>query len=222
MKKAPTTFIDAGMFESGIGQVVIARYKGGDRVELGVFLVDVFCLGVKNAFFTQCHETELEGMLQRLFKGSRAMEEHTGAWGRKLMEGALEYARKLGFAPHRNYKKAARVMGGIDPNTCPETFVFGKEGKPMFVAGPHENAARCQLIMNVLMKKCGKDGFLYICPLGDTEDGLLGEDEDEEEEEYEDGDDEEDGDDSHVRDLRSAIFDPRSLRPVSRRGAGGP
>ena len=98
-------------------------------------------------------------------------------------------------------------MGGIDPNTCPETFVFGKEGKPMFVAGPHENAARCQLIMNVLMKKCGKDGFLYICPLGDTEDGLLGEDEDEEEEEYEDGDDEEDGDDSHVRDLRSAIFD---------------
>jgi hypothetical protein len=190
MKKAPIAFSDAGMFEAGIGQVVIARYKAGDRVELGVFLVDIFCLGVKNAFFTQCDEAELEAILQRLFNNDRPVEEHSGAWGRKLVEGALEYARKLGFAPHRDYKKAARVMGGIDPKTCPETFVFGKEGKPMFIAGPNENEARCQLILSVLTKKCGKDGFHYLMPLGDMDDDLF--DEDEYEDEEDDGDDKDD------------------------------
>ena len=173
MKQAPTTFSDAGMFTSGIGQVVIARYKGGGKVELGVFLVDIFCLGVKNAFFTQCDEAELKTILQRLFNNGRPVEEHSGAWGRKLVEGALEYARKLGFAPHRDYKKAARVMGGIDPKTCPETFVFGSEGKPMFIAGPNDTAARCQLILSVLTKKCGKDGFHCLMPLGDIEEGFF-------------------------------------------------
>ena len=205
MKKAPTTFSDAGMFESGIGQVVIARYKGGERVELGVFLVDIFCLGVKNAFFTQCGEEELEGMLQHLFNNGSPVEEHSGAWGRKLVEGALEYARKLGFAPHRDYKKAARVMGGIDPKTCPETFVFGREGKPMFISGPYENEARCQLIRRVLTKKCGKDGFHYLMRVGDMDGDLFDDEEDEDEEAHDDEDEEEDEDEDEDEDVAGHV-----------------
>lgn len=193
MKQAPITFSDAGMFASGIGQVVITRHKGGGKVELGVFLVDVFCLGVKNAFYTLCDEAELEGILQRIFRDGRPVEEHSGAWGRKLVEGALAYARKLGFAPHRDYKKAARVMGGIDPKTCPDTFVFGSEGKPLFVAGPHETEARCQLILSVLTKKCGKDGFHYIMSMGEMDEDLFDEDEDEDEDEFDEDEDEDDG-----------------------------
>lgn len=165
MQKAPTSFSDSRMFETGIGQVVIVRYKGGGRVELGVFLVDVFCLGVKNAFFTQCMEPELEDLLGQLFKGAN-FEEHSGPWGRKLVEGALEYARKLGFAPHRDYKKAARVMGGIDPKACPENFEFGQNGKPFFIGGPNDNEARCNLIIKVLTKKCGVGGFDFLVAAG--------------------------------------------------------
>ena len=34
------------LFEKGIGWVIVARFKSaGQRVETGVFLVDVFCLG---------------------------------------------------------------------------------------------------------------------------------------------------------------------------------
>ena len=169
MKKPPQSFCDSGIFESGIGQVVIARFKSGGRVELGVFLVDVFCLGVKNAFYTTCDEAELDDLLRKLFS-VRAVEEHPAAWGRKLVEGAMEYARRLGFAPHRHYKPAARVMGGINPKDCQETFVFGQNGKPFFVAGSNDNQARCSLIIKVLTKKCGLGGFHYLVQAGDFED----------------------------------------------------
>ena len=38
------------LFEQGIGWVIVARFKSaGQRVEAGVFLLDVYCLGVKLA-----------------------------------------------------------------------------------------------------------------------------------------------------------------------------
>ncbi len=169
MKKAPQTFSDPGIFETGIGQVVIVRYKGGDRIEMGVFLVDVFCLGVKNAFFTQCAEAAFDEVMEKIFPGGRSVEEHSAAWGRKLVEEAMEYARKLGFAPHSHYKQAARVMGGINAKDCEETFEFGKDGKPLFIAGPNDDPSRCARIMSALTNKCGKDGFHFLMPAFDAD-----------------------------------------------------
>ncbi len=37
---------------------------------------------------------------------------------RKLIEQATQYAQGLGFAPHPDYKKAARVFGGLDAEQC--------------------------------------------------------------------------------------------------------
>jgi len=165
MKKAPQTYCDSGIFDEGIGQVVIVRYKGGGRVEMGVFLVDVFCLGVKNAFFTRCDESEFGEYLRKLFPEGKPLDEHSGAWGRKLVEGAVEYARRIGFAPHRDYKQAARVMGVINPEDCEETFDFGHDGKPLFIAGPNDTSAQCDTIMKVLMRKLGKDGYHFIAPV---------------------------------------------------------
>lgn len=165
----PKTFCDRGIFESGIGQVVIVRFKSRGRVEIGVFLIDAFCLGVKNAFYRQCDEAEFDKFLKDLFSGCGTMDEHPAAWGRKLVEGAMEYARKLGFAPHRHYKQAARVMGGINPKDCEETFVFGSKGKPLFIGGPNDTQSRCERIISVLTRKCGKDGFDFIIPASDFE-----------------------------------------------------
>lgn len=185
MQKAPVTYSSANLFSVGIGHVVVARFKSGGRVDLGVFLVDTYCLGVKDAFFRQGDETILAELLDRSF-GSQGftIEEHSGAWGRKLVEGAVAYARNLGIAPHRDYKKACRVLGGIDPKTCPDSFVFGHNGKPLFVAGPYDSAARCRVITSVLTRTCGDEGFQLTRPLDDQDDDFemfdVEEDDDEE------------------------------------------
>ena len=41
---------------------------------------------------------------------------------RKLLEQAAEYARRLGFAPHPDYKKAARLFGGLHAEQCTRHF----------------------------------------------------------------------------------------------------
>lgn len=164
MSRPPQTFSPPSMFELGIGTVVIVRYKSGGRVEAGVFLLDVFCLGVKNAFFNQFQEHELPEFFDQMFQGE-SPEEHSGAWGRKLVEGAEAYARRLGFAPHRDYKLGARVMGGINSKDCKETFVFGCNGKPMFIAGPDDGDSKCDLIMKTLQRKLGPQAFDYLVPI---------------------------------------------------------
>jgi len=166
MNQPPKTFCQSNIFEGGMGAVVIVRYKSGGRVEAGVFLLDTYCLGVKNAFFHQCDEAELPDLVQRMCGGGFGgpPTEHSGAWGRKLVEGAMEYARRLGFAPHRHYKQAARVLGGINPKDCAETFVFGRDGKPYFIAGPDDGEARCNLILRILTKKLGPQGFVFTMP----------------------------------------------------------
>ena len=80
MSRPPQTFSPPNLFELGIGTVVIIRYKSGGRVEAGVFLLDVFCLGVKKAFFDQCHEDELPEFFKEMFQGATP-DEHSGAWG---------------------------------------------------------------------------------------------------------------------------------------------
>ena len=159
MKPEPIAYIPESLFETGIGQVTVCRFKSNGRIEVGVFLVDVYCLGVKNAFFIQDLEKTFNNeQLPRIYPEG-APDPRPGADGRKLVEGAIAYATKYGFAPHRDYKKAARVFGGIDPKTSDASFEYGKDGKPLYISGPYDNTDR---IMTILSKTAGPGAFDYI------------------------------------------------------------
>lgn len=148
------------LFEVGLGNVLISR-RMGNTVAAGVFLVDLFCLGVKNATSIICSSQEY----QAKFADFRIHEELIPiqpACARKLIEGAIVYAQDLGFSPHEDYLVAKTILGDIDPNACSSSFHFGKDGKPYFFAGPNETPLRCQEIINTLTKRCGPDGFHYL------------------------------------------------------------
>lgn len=195
MAKNPETFSDLRLFERGIGQVIVARYKSGERAEAGVFLVDTYCLGVKNAFFFQGLESVFRERLLKLNDG-QAPEDvfmvKDGAWGRKLVEDAVAYARGLGFLPHPDFKSACRVFGGMDAKACQETFVFGKDGKPMFISGPGDSPAKIDRILRQLESRCGQGGYHYITGFGGEDwegDGEFVEQEDEDGDGFGDEDD---------------------------------
>ena len=176
---ATESYFDDCLFEQGIGTVAVCRRKSGGRVETGVFLVDIFCLGVKNAFFETYSEAEFADFLAEAFE-SNVPAPRPGASGRKLVEGAVAYAKALGFLPHPDFKKGARVFGGIDPADCAEPFAYGKDGKPFYTQGPAETRDQAERILSVLTNKLGPDGFDYIVS---AEEGSLEEEEWEEDEE---------------------------------------
>jgi len=165
------------LFDSGCGYLVVSRFKADGRVEAGSFLLDVFCLGVKDAgfYFFQSIANYQEGLINRFFPNGNSVR-MTPEAGRKLAEDAISYARGLGFSPGADYKKASRVFGGITTAHCDEQFTFGKDGKPFYIQGPSESPTRVEIILRALEARCGEGGYHYIIA-GDNFEPFDGEEE---------------------------------------------
>jgi hypothetical protein len=87
----------------------------------------------------------------------------------------VDYARNLGIAPNPDYKLTQKILLNLEGGEeCSTSFQFGKDGQPLYVAGPNDSSAKQRQIMNLLTKKCGANGFHYILPVAGT-DGSLGE-----------------------------------------------
>ena len=170
MKHPPEALRSAKLFDSGCGYLVVSRFKADGRVESGFFLLDVYCLGVKDAGFHCFNNIAAyqESLLDRLFRDEDPVR-MTPAAARKLTEDAISYARGLGFSPGIDYKKASRVFGGITTADCDEEFVFGKDDKPLYIQGPSDSPARVERILRALEARCGEGGYHYIVAADDFE-----------------------------------------------------
>jgi hypothetical protein len=151
------------LFERGLGQVVVARFKGGgQRVEAGVFLIDAWCLGVKNAFLTELTPATFQTKLLDRMRDECTVVPIEPACARKLIEQAVKYAAGLGFAPPPDFKQAARVFGGIKAADCPQSFTFGKDGKPLYFQGPNESPEQAERILVQLERRSGKGNYHFV------------------------------------------------------------
>lgn len=149
------------IFENGIGTVVVARQVGADEIAAGIFLVDTWCLGVKNAFFRIFSTLEFDDLLADV-RESQDLEKASPEYAAKLISESIAYAKRLGFAPHADYGDAAVVLGGIDGSRCTDTFVFGQEGKPLYASGPHDTLAKSNSIIARLDAVCGKGNYNFL------------------------------------------------------------
>jgi hypothetical protein len=178
MAKQPTTdpsTFDAlwpsDLFTQGIGWVLLARFKpDGRRVEAGVFLVDVFCLGVKLAVFEAGAPADYQRRIRDYYVNEFPMVPTDPCGARKLLEQAVDYAAKLGFAPHPAYQKAMRPFAQIPAGQCTQEYVFGRQGKPFYVRGPRETEAQARQVVFRLQQRCGPGNFDYLIMLGDAAD----------------------------------------------------
>jgi len=164
MKRETEAFLSANMFKVGLGHVLVARFRASGLVEVGVFLVDTYCLGVKSAFYTRADQAVYDReILDDIMPPDNRMPIAPPS-ARKLVEGAVAYAKDLGFNPHPDYKKACRVFGGINPSDSTASFPYGKDGKPFYMQGPHDSFQLCLRILKQLRSRCGDDNFHFtVC-----------------------------------------------------------
>ena len=153
-------FVENSWREHGLASVLVARIKDAN-VEIGCFMVDWWCLGVKDAtFIGDSTETELAEILaEQMPEGNERLHP---ACAKKLIEGAVAYAERFGFAPHRDFRKARRVLSGLDATDCPETFEYGHEGRPCYVEGKHDSPERVDKVLALLEARLGPDGFDFV------------------------------------------------------------
>lgn len=143
---------------SGLVTILVARKRRHRRdVGVCVYLLDVYCLGVKNALGPERLDDDgLREFTRQIFSGydkppiSAPIE-----LARQLVFGAVEYARALGFEPHPDFETARAHLG---PWSGPNSITFGCNGKPTYVQGPYDNPEH---VIRTLRRAVGRNGFHY-------------------------------------------------------------
>jgi len=152
-----------GWQDQGITPVVVARQQPEDKVVYGLFLVDIYCLGVKNALWKA--DVSLKQFNRNLPQLCSNMPEPCDAsLAHELIYGSIDYARHYGFEPHPDFGKASLILDPVEAHPRKHKVKFGKDGKPFFVSGPYDNA---RAIVNQLMRTAGEGNFDYIVMFAD-------------------------------------------------------
>jgi hypothetical protein len=148
---------------NGFAQVFIARI---DRQKLVVcsYLVDYWCLGVKDALPPKKMDRLQYETTVKFTSGNfgEDFEEITLAQAQSIVFGAVDYAAGLGFDPHSDFTQAKSHLGPRLDDLTP--IEFGKDGKPYYINGPHDQPDR---IIATLNRSVGKGNYDYLIGAGD-------------------------------------------------------
>lgn len=153
---------EPGRGTGGFAQVLLARRERASRVTVTGFLVDVYCLGVKNVtgpevmgagsltayvptYYTAFHEPPLSIRVEQ---------------AQAIVHQAVTWARGLGFEPAAGFTDAA-VHLGTPPGDLP-AIGFGRDGKPFYFGGPYDDP---RTVVQTLERTCGHGSYHYVAQL---------------------------------------------------------
>jgi hypothetical protein len=123
------------LFEHGTGVLVLARGITTDHLTLGMFLLDSFCLGIKDAVFRRIGGEEFQTYMDVTVVGETMIPVEP-SYARKLLRDLAIWAQAIGFAPARDFTVVERLFGDVNAEACDTSFQFGREGgKPLYIGG---------------------------------------------------------------------------------------
>jgi hypothetical protein len=146
--------------DGGLAVVVIARRQPDGQIVFGVYLVDYFCLGLKN---TYCNANFAPDQFRRdhlpeMIPGGRPVE-ISPALAHEIIYGAIDYAAQFGFKPHADFRRSRQILDPPDRHPRTGTVEFGREGKPLYIQGPDDHA---EAIMRQLARTAGEGNFDFL------------------------------------------------------------
>ena len=142
----------------GLVAVLIGRRHRYGNVVVSGYLVDVFCLGVKDTFGPKTMaDDEWRAFVPHYFRSfddpplPSPLE-----LGQSLVLGAVDYARSLGFEPAPDFSKV-RPHLGEPAGKVPIT--FGDRGRPTYLNGPRDDVDH---IVATLNKNVGRGNYELV------------------------------------------------------------
>lgn len=153
--------VNKGWEESKMADVVVARLHVNGNVTLGLYQVDLYCLGVKDTFYAfniPIHEyrdkfTPSNGAFELEFDKIDYKLAHN------IIFAGVDFATEIGFDPHKDFLKTTQYLLEEDGENVELVEVeCGYNGMPAVVKG-EENSKECLKIIAKLDYLVGKGNY---------------------------------------------------------------
>lgn len=150
--------------DMGLVEILLARQQPDENICFGVYLVDTYCLGLKSTFanagFSRTrYQNEVRGRVFHETNPKKCSLE----LAHQMIYASIDYAAQFGFQPDKDFALSQHLLQPRGELAEPYKIPFGKDGKPFFIAGPHDNAQR---ILRQLEKTVGPGNYHYLMPFG--------------------------------------------------------
>ncbi len=138
---------NTGWQKNGLAVLYVCRQMVESRYVCAVYMVDTYCLGLKNTFARVNLDKNgmLEAREQLAQKYLLLRFDYEDA--RSLILGAIDYAARLGFQPNEDWRYSRFVIEAARPYV--PKYRYGRDGKPCYIQGPHDDVRE---IMSKLAK----------------------------------------------------------------------
>ena len=149
---------------TNLTHIIVAKEPPFGGAVCCVFLVDLGCLGPKEAFVTQfATRYQYEAELRATFMNQGPMIPIDFPLTAKIISESVRYARHLGFDLPPQVSATLGALGPLDAAAAcqQEIPLGGKDGNPFYMAGPYDDTDH---IMATLTRSCGKGNFCFTTP----------------------------------------------------------
>jgi hypothetical protein len=153
-------FLTKSVFDVGMGTLVLARGATSYNIALSAFLIDVFCLGIKDVTFESIDDDIFEMYMDALDATAPVIRVDP-SYARKLLSDLAAWSQSIGFLPHRDFAVVEHIFGDVDADASDAVFRFGRDGKPVYIPGPNDTAAVVRRRIEQLEKHLGDDGYVF-------------------------------------------------------------
>ena len=164
--------INADWQDKGLATILISRKHKTGNITFSSFIVDIFCLGMKdaNSAFNRFEE-EYEDYKGKMFNNFMNDEMPISYdLAHNIIFGAIEYAKNLGFVPHKDWEFSQFML---EPKSSPIVekidVEFGKDGKPFFISGPYD---KVDSVIHKLEKAVGTGNFTFMSGMPNPNSGF--------------------------------------------------
>ena len=148
------------LFDAGIGTLILARGATPHHLAFGSFLLDVFCLGIKDVMFDLRESDEFD-MYVEVADADAPLAFIDPGDARKLLRDLAVWSQSIGFPPHRDFAAVERIFGDVSADTSEVDFQFGRDGQPLYIPGPFDSPSLIRRRIEQLQKRLGDDGFEF-------------------------------------------------------------
>lgn len=141
--------------DAGLAVIVLARNAGFNRLDVCTYLVDFWCLGVKDTSGPRrMTPTDFKDFVEYAYQPfEQQIAEIPLELAQAIVLGSIEYAKGLGFEPHRDFAKTRSLLGSWNGQPV---LPFGRNGKPFYINGPYDDPMK---VLRTLRTHVGEGNF---------------------------------------------------------------